>query len=245
MPPSPSIRERTLSLATIMLTEKCFPMSRRKSRKLTGAVQSALSTSRAGLAGLEVEQARELPLDAGDIVGELLPRQQIALGGLARRIADHAGGAAGQCDGVVAGELEAPQHELAHEVPDMEAVAGRVEAAVERDRPAASRWPRPSRSVQSAINSRQVRSSRRFMMTGQVIVAEGRCGQGEFFHEAHGFHDSMHIFGTAGPGRGVCQIMCLLEGGPRTQFCHGIAGVEKTKSRAMLQGRRAQPTITF
>jgi hypothetical protein len=46
----------------------------------------------------------------------------------------HAGGAAGQGDGVVAGVLEAAQHELGQEVADMERVARGIEPAIERDR---------------------------------------------------------------------------------------------------------------
>src|SRR5690606_20886118 len=83
---------------------------------------------------LEVEQAGQLRLDAGDVVGELFAGEEIALGGAAGGIADHAGGAAGEGDDVVAGELEATQHQLPHEVPDVKRVAGRVEAAIQRHR---------------------------------------------------------------------------------------------------------------
>src|SRR5664280_2229510 len=70
-----------------------------------------------------------------DIVVELLAREQIAFRRLARGIANHARGAAGQGDRMVTGELEPAQHQLAHEVADVEAVASRIETAIERDRP--------------------------------------------------------------------------------------------------------------
>lgn len=84
---------------------------------------------------VEVQQLRELGLDRRDVVFELFPGQQVALGRLAGGIADHPGGAAGQRQRLVAGELEAAQHQLAHQMPDVQAVRGRIEAAVERDRP--------------------------------------------------------------------------------------------------------------
>ena len=128
--------ERTLSFASMTLTEKCLPISRRKSRRLTGAVHSALSTSLAGFCfesksmNLASWLLMHLTLCASSSRAE-----QVAFGRAASGVADHAGGAAGKRDRVVTSELEAAQHELAHEVPDMEAVAGGIEAAVERDRP--------------------------------------------------------------------------------------------------------------
>ena len=44
------------------------------------------------------------------------------------------GGAAGERDRVVAGELEAAQHDLADQVADVEPVGRRVEADVDADR---------------------------------------------------------------------------------------------------------------
>ena len=49
-------------------------------------------------------------------------------------IADHARGAAGQRDRPVAGVLEAAQQQQGHEVADVEAVGGGIEADVEGDR---------------------------------------------------------------------------------------------------------------
>ena len=88
-------------------------------------------------AGAEVEEALELGLNAREIVGELLAGEQVAFGGFAAGVADHAGGAAGEADGVVTRELEAPQGKLGDKMADMEGIAGRVEAAIQRDRPLA------------------------------------------------------------------------------------------------------------
>ena len=54
----------------------------------------------------------------------------------AARVADHAGRAAGQRERPVAGELEAAQPELAHQVADVQRVGGRIEADVDADRSA-------------------------------------------------------------------------------------------------------------
>ena len=82
----------------------------------------------------EVEQARELVGDRADVVLELFTREEIALGGFTRRIADHAGGSTGKGERVVAGELKTAQHQLAHEMPDVEGIAGGIEAAIQCDR---------------------------------------------------------------------------------------------------------------
>jgi hypothetical protein len=48
---------------------------------------------------LEIEQARELALDAGDVGVEHVSGEEIALGRFAARVADHAGRAAGEAMG--------------------------------------------------------------------------------------------------------------------------------------------------
>src|SRR5688500_4082094 len=83
---------------------------------------------------VEIEEAAELTLDGDDVVDELLAGEQIALGGFPRGVADHTGGAARERDGVMAGELETPQRELAHEMADVERIAGWIETAVESQR---------------------------------------------------------------------------------------------------------------
>ena len=81
--------------------------------------------------GIEIEQTAELAPDAGDIGFEDVAGEEIALGRLAARVADHAGGAARERDGAMAGQLEPAQDEEADEVAEVEAVGGRVEADVE------------------------------------------------------------------------------------------------------------------
>jgi len=87
-----------------------------------------------GIGGrIEVEKTGELGLDAGDVVRELFSREQVAFGRATRGIADHAGGAAGEGDDMVPGALESRERELAHEVADVQRVAGGIEAAIDRD----------------------------------------------------------------------------------------------------------------
>ncbi len=109
-------------------------MSRRKSRKETsrrptGVVHEARGIGRA----VEIEPAAQLRGHAGDVVLQNLRREELAFLRLAARIADGAGGAAGHGDGRVAGELKPAQRQQRHETADVQAVAGRVEAAVKRD----------------------------------------------------------------------------------------------------------------
>ena len=63
--------------------------------------------------------------------------EQVALLAAPAGVADHPGGAAGERERPVAGELEAAQRELAHEVAGVQRVGGRVEADVDPDRPVA------------------------------------------------------------------------------------------------------------
>ena len=60
-------------------------------------------------------------------------REQLAFGRLSAGIADHAGAAAGQGDGMVAETLQAGQGDQGHKMPDVQAVAGGVEAVVDGD----------------------------------------------------------------------------------------------------------------
>jgi hypothetical protein len=76
---------------------------------------------RVGL-GVEVEDLRELGLDAGEVPVELLAGEEVALGRLARRVADHPRGAAGKGDRAVPAQLEPPKHQLADEAADVEGV---------------------------------------------------------------------------------------------------------------------------
>ena len=98
-------------------------------------VQLALSTSRAGFCfDFKIEQLRQLHLHAGDVVIQNFLGEQLAFGGLAARIANRAGRAARDGNRMMAEQLKPPQRKQRHEIADVQAVGGRVEAAVKRDR---------------------------------------------------------------------------------------------------------------
>ena len=83
--------------------------------------------------GVEIEQAAELFLDLGDVGVEHFLGEQLALLRLAAGVADGAGGAAGERDGVMAQQLKPAQRQQRHQVAHVQAVGGRVKAAVKRD----------------------------------------------------------------------------------------------------------------
>ena len=70
MPCSEFSRAATASLASIWLTRKCLPMSRRKSIADSGAVQSRLLTMTAAFVALEVQERLDLGADALHPVGD-------------------------------------------------------------------------------------------------------------------------------------------------------------------------------
>ena len=74
-------------------------------------------------------------LIARDVVAKGVAVEQVALLAAAAGVADHAGGAAGQRERTVPGQLEPAQPELAHEVADVQGVGRRVEPDVDPDRP--------------------------------------------------------------------------------------------------------------
>ena len=81
---------------------------------------------------VEVEEPRHLVALALQMLADLLLREQRPLAALAARIADQAGAAAHQHDGLVAGELEVPQQHDRHEIAELQAGCGRIEPAVHR-----------------------------------------------------------------------------------------------------------------
>ena len=87
-----------------------------------------------GSVALEIQEAGELGLDALHVVGQGGFVQQVALGALHGRVADHAGGAAHQGERLVAAGLEVLQDHDAHQVADMQAVARGVDAHIGRHR---------------------------------------------------------------------------------------------------------------
>ena len=68
----------------------------------------------------KIEQLGELHFHAGDVVIENFLREQLALGGLAARIADGTGRAAGDGDRMMAEQLKPAQREQRHEIADVQ-----------------------------------------------------------------------------------------------------------------------------
>ena len=56
--------------------------------------------------------------------------EQVSFLRFARRVADHAGGAAYQCDGFVSATLEMPQHHHSAEVSDVQRIGRRVDTQI-------------------------------------------------------------------------------------------------------------------
>ena len=134
MPSSLSMRRFTDSFAIIALTVKCLPTSRMNSMAPSFVSHSALLTRRAGAArALEIEEARELRANPGDVRLNLLERQQRALGGLEAWIADQTGAAADHRDRRVTEPLQARQRQNRQQVADVKARRGRVEAGIHGD----------------------------------------------------------------------------------------------------------------
>ena len=101
---------------------------------MIGCVQSALLTSVAWYGpGSKSSSLRQLHLDALDVVAQRVVVEQVALLAAPARVADHAGGAAGQRERAVAGELEAAHEQLADEVTDVQRVGRRIEPDVQAD----------------------------------------------------------------------------------------------------------------
>ena len=85
-------------------------------------------------AAIEIEEAPQLRLHAGDVRPERFDREQLAFLALAAGVADHAGGPAHHGDRPMSGLLEPPQDHQRHQVADVQAVGRRVEAGVDRPR---------------------------------------------------------------------------------------------------------------
>ena len=110
----------------------------------------------------EVQEALELGADARQVGRQLLVGEQGPLLGLAARVADHAGPAAGHGDGPVPGQLQAPQVADLEQVADVQAVGGRIEAAVGGQPVGVQPRSRASGSVSWWIRPRKRRSSTRW-----------------------------------------------------------------------------------
>ena len=82
---------------------------------------------------VEIEQPTQLLLHAGDVRRDRLLREQVALGGFATRIANGPGRAACNCDRMMAKQLKPSQAKQWNEVANVQAVSGRIEAAIKND----------------------------------------------------------------------------------------------------------------
>ena len=91
-----------------------------------------------GVVALEGDEARDLLAHPLGPLLDGVEGVERALAGVAR-VADHAGGAADQDVGRVAGQLQAPRGDELDEVAHVEARRGRVEADIELDAPLAQR----------------------------------------------------------------------------------------------------------
>ncbi len=114
------------------LTEKCLPMSRRKSRADICPIQSALLTSCGAASPFAGRQQRfYLGRQAGYPALHRLGAVEVALGRLEAGIADKAGGTAHQCHRGVTRQLKAAQHQQRHQMADVQAAGGGIEPAVD------------------------------------------------------------------------------------------------------------------
>ncbi len=115
---------------------KCLPTSRRKSSiaMLPEPVVVVHDPSRRRTRA-EVKEPLELDPDGGRVGDDLRPTQEVPLGGLPGRIADHPGPAAHDDDRSPAVALDVDETEDRHEVADVERRAARVEPVVGGDRP--------------------------------------------------------------------------------------------------------------
>ena len=83
---------------------------------------------------VEVEEGRHLVADFADPAGDDLRRIELALGRLEAGIADHARGAADQRDRLVPSLLETSEDQHRDQMPEVQAVSRRIEAAIQRHR---------------------------------------------------------------------------------------------------------------
>ena len=83
-----------------------------------------------GGVAVEVEEAGQLTLDGLLVMAQCSHVEELALLALHRGVANHAGGASHQRDGLVAGALQVFEHHHPHEVADMQRVSCGVDAEI-------------------------------------------------------------------------------------------------------------------
>ena len=86
-----------------------------------------------GSIALEVEEVRQLSLDASNVMCERLLIEQVALLALAAGVTDHASGATDEGEGLVTAALKVTQHHDTAEVTDVQTVSRRVNPHVGRN----------------------------------------------------------------------------------------------------------------
>ena len=84
---------------------------------------------------VKVEPALQLLLLIGNVGIEDFRRKKLSFGISATGIADGAGGATRDRNGMMTEQLKAPKAEKRHQIADVQTVRRRIEAAVKRDRP--------------------------------------------------------------------------------------------------------------
>ena len=82
--------------------------------------------------GIEIQEPGQLFFYALLVVEQFFLRKQVALLRFHGRVADHAGGAADQRDGLMPAALQVAQHHDAHQMSDVQRVGSRVDAHVRR-----------------------------------------------------------------------------------------------------------------
>ena len=95
--------------------------------------RSVVHEPRGILFGFKIQQLRQLNFHAGDVALQNFLCEQLTFLGFPAWIANRAGRAAGHGNRMMAEQLKPPQREQRHEMADVQAVGGRVEAAVKRD----------------------------------------------------------------------------------------------------------------
>ncbi len=133
-----SSRDFTESLASITLTLKCLPTSRRKSTDQRPEPVRVVADQR-GVRAREVQEPFELFPQGGRIGGDLLARLQRAFRTLAARVANQARAAPHQDHWPVTRSLEVEQPHHRNEASDVQAISRRIEAAVASDGAACER----------------------------------------------------------------------------------------------------------
>ena len=98
-----------------------------------GLVRASRYPPRGIRGAVEIQELGELRADGFDVGLDLVLGEQRALGRFAARVADAAGGAARDGNGMMPVVLEAAQREQRHQMPDVQRIRRGIKAAVERD----------------------------------------------------------------------------------------------------------------